>query len=333
MTPSRRAVLAALGAFGLPLPAAAQARAFWPLFRDRFVTSEGRALDTGNGGVSHTEGQSYAMLFAEAAGDRESFERLWSWTDGHLSRPDMRLFSWRFDPRADPPVADPNNATDGDLVIAWALMRAARRWDAPRHAATARDIRAAVAANLVVDAATGPVLLPGLNGFRKDATVTLNPSYYVWPALDAFAAAEPDGPWRALAAAGEALLSKARFGVHALPADWISLDADGQATPAAGWPPRFGYDAVRTPLYLAWSGRSALLEPFRAYWGPRLKSGAAPPAWIDVATGQQADYAAPPGMLAVARWVCGSPPSPADWGGDYYSTALAGLVALGAAEV
>ena len=320
-----------IAALAAPWPArAAEAQAIWTGFRDRFVLAEGRAVDTGNGGVSHSEGQSYALLFAEAAGDRESFDRIWRWTDATLARRDMRLFSWRYDPRTEPAVADPNNAADGDLVIAWALMRAAKRWGEPAYEQAAGDIRAAVASRLIVETAAGAVLLPGLAGFQKDGSVTLNPSYYVWPALDAFAAAEPEGPWRKLVAAGEALMAKARFGPPGLPSDWIAVDASGGLAPAAGWPPRFGYDAVRTPLYLGWSGRTALLAPFRAYWAPLLKDGAAPPAWVDVVSGERADYVGSPGMVAVARLACGLAPAPLDAGGDYYGAALAGLAALAA---
>lgn len=108
-----------------PGPVAAE----WAKYRDRFVTAEGRVLDTGNKEVSHTEGQGWAMLFAEAAGDRASFDKLWQWTRDNLQRRDNALFSWRFDPAdGKAPVADPNDASDGDILIAWALIRAGNRW-------------------------------------------------------------------------------------------------------------------------------------------------------------------------------------------------------------
>src|SRR5579885_369047 len=102
----------------------------WSVYRSRFVTDEGRVLDTGNKQVSHTEGQGWAMLIATAAGDRESFARIWGWTREKLQRHDNALFSWRYDPSDEKaPVADVNNASDGDILIAWALLRASRRWN------------------------------------------------------------------------------------------------------------------------------------------------------------------------------------------------------------
>jgi endoglucanase len=42
------------------------------------------------------------------------------WTERTLLRGDVALFAWRYDPRAPNPVADTNNASDGDMLIAWA---------------------------------------------------------------------------------------------------------------------------------------------------------------------------------------------------------------------
>src|ERR1041385_3970391 len=70
----------------------------WGKYRDRFVTDQGRVIDTRNRGISHTEGQGWGMLFAETAGDRVSFDRIWNWTQSKLQRRDTALFAWRWDP-------------------------------------------------------------------------------------------------------------------------------------------------------------------------------------------------------------------------------------------
>ena len=41
---------------------------------------DGRVVDNVNGGISHPESQGYGMLLAIAAGDRDTFERIWSFT-------------------------------------------------------------------------------------------------------------------------------------------------------------------------------------------------------------------------------------------------------------
>jgi endoglucanase len=50
----------------------------WDQYRSRFITADGRVIDKDNDpkGVTHTEGQGYGMLLAEAAGDRDRFDRV-----------------------------------------------------------------------------------------------------------------------------------------------------------------------------------------------------------------------------------------------------------------
>lgn len=302
--------------------AAAVAGGGWPAFSQAFVTPEGRIVDTGNKGINHSEGQGYGMLLAAEAGDRDGFDRIWKWTDATLARKDRRLFSWRYDPAAAAPVDDPNNASDGDILIAWALQRAARRWRRPAFAKTAGDIRAAIAEALIVSSPRGAVLLPGLEGFQSDKTVVLNLSYYVWPALDAFAKADPSGPWRRLIADGEKLLAATRFGAHGLPCDWISLAAGGEIAPAKDRPPRFGFDAIRIPLYLQLSGREAALEPFRAYWNSTGNTPDKAPAWFDVVTGETAPFPLSQGARAVAALITGRALPKGPLPTDYYAAVL-----------
>ncbi len=322
----------ALTAFCAGHQARALDSAVWAAARTALVAADGRVVDDGNGGVTHSEGQGYAMLLAEAAGDRQTFDRAWAWTQANLARPDA-LFSWKYDPAATPPVADPNNATDGDILIAWALMRAAARWSEPAFEAAAAPIRAAIREKLVRQVAGRSVLLPGLAGFEDERGVTLNLSYLIFPALKAFARAEPQAGWETVVGDGLALVQDARFGRFALNPDWLRLGGDGYLSPAPGLPPRFGFDAVRIPLYLLWGGeaRGETTGPYAALWHQLRAQGRPLPGWIDLRDGAFADYAGPPGFGAVERLTLGlpaAPPAPAE---SYYSTML-GLPAAVAAD-
>lgn len=300
-------------------PPAAKPADPWKDWKSRFVQPDGRVTDTGNASVSHSEGQGYGMLLAEANGDRVLFDRIWGWTDAVLGRRDVRLFSWRFDPAGKPPVADTNNATDGDLLIAWALLRAAKRWGAANYADHSRAIRVAIGTSLVVPIYGRIVLLPGLQGFVTPQRTTLNPSYYVWPALDAFRAEDPDGPWGLVIDHGEKLTADARFGFASLPTDWVDLDPSGPVHPTDGRPTHFGFDAIRVPLYLTWSRRTELAAPFRTYWSEEANFT----PWIDVFSGQRATFPMSTGAKAVAKVTLGNPIggtiAPTD---DYYSSTL-----------
>jgi endoglucanase len=258
----------------------------WKDWKARFLQPDGRVVDNGNNGASHSEGQGYGMLLATYAQDRAGFDLIWGWTEHNLFVRLDGLAAWRWD-EGKKSVADKNNATDGDLLIAWALLRASSVFDEPRFRDRAKAIADAIGRTLVLKTPGGPVLLPGAFGFQAtdqpDGPI-LNLSYFVFPALDALAPLAPDVPWGRIKATGLKLVSESRFGPMRLPADWVSV-AGKTPQPAKNFPATFGYDAVRIPLYLAWTGsteaqagRFASLEPRDGRTGPSvidLKTGAA----------------------------------------------------------
>ena len=313
----------------------------WVSFRDRFVAPDGRVVDTGNQGISHSEGQAYAMLFAEAFDDRATFEQTFAWARRTLRRPDG-LYSWRFRPDARIPVEDPNNATDADLYMAWALLRAADRWNEPEWRREGQAIGQAVLRRLVVEVGGRTVLLPGAAGFNHPDRVVVNPSYYAFPALLALSRAVPDRAWQRVISDGTTMLRAARFGRWGLPADWVELPraAGSQMRPAAGWHTRFSFDAVRVPLHLVWAGMAdePALRAAVTFWND--PAHLVRPAWTDLRTGQLAPYSAPPGMNAVAEvstalgWQrsMARPLPGVGARDDYYSAALAMLSRLALRE-
>src|SRR4030088_2357389 len=153
----------------------------WRQYKERFVTSDGRVVDNANGGISHSEGQGYAMLIAERLDDRPTFEAIWQWTRSNLLVRGDGLAAWRWSPQV-PHVADHNNATDGDLLIAWALAEASDRWDVSEYRETARLIVEDLATKVVTSSRFGPILLPASTGFagkdQSDAPV-VNLSYWL----------------------------------------------------------------------------------------------------------------------------------------------------------
>lgn len=270
----------------------------WSTFKTRFMTSEGRIQDTGNKNVSHTEGQGYAMLMAVYYNDRTSFDSLWRWTQKNLSNPNNGLFYWKYTPGASDPVSDRNNASDGDVLIAWALLKAGNKWNVPAYLQASDRLQKAIIDRNVITFAGRTIMLPGAQGFNKTSYVVLNPSYFVFPAWRDFAARSHLKVWNALIDDGTQLLSEMRFGDSGLPMDWVAMNADGSMAPATAWPPRFSYDAIRVPLYLHWYDPASLqLVPFQRFWMnfQRLQT----PAWIDVLSNDKAPYNMAGGLLAV----------------------------------
>lgn len=274
----------------------------WRLYQRNFIARDGRVVDTGNGDISHSEGQGYALIIALAYNDRKTFDRVWGWTKKNLqTRPNDKLLSWLWKPdgKDGGAVADPNNASDGDLVVAWALQRAHRLWGDFQYQQDSLQILADLAKLDVVERDGRLVLLPGTDGFVEDDGVTLNPSYYIFPAFAELAQSAPNGPWGALGKAGEALIPQASFGEWKLAADWVFLGETVTISPK--FPPLFSYNAVRVPLHLGWQNpRSKLMQPFAGFW--EKFSGDKMPAAVDLETGAFGADPALPGMRAVAAF-------------------------------
>lgn len=289
-----RIAFAVLTLLGLPtLPLAAQGDPLavlesrylddWRRFKHQYVTPEGRIVDTGNGNVSHSEGQGYGMLFAVAADDRETFEQIRTWTAEVLERDDGLHF-WRYDPTARPAIADPNAAADGDLLIAWALLRAGQRWDERTYLVQSRRILDALESRLVRRIGARLVIIPW-DLADLDSPRVINLSYFIFPAMQDVAVATGSKLWLELYEDCLTLIEDARFGAWSLPPDWLAIDDDNRLAIWSERPPRFSYDAIRVPLHLAWAGHDTrqFLEPFVAAW-QQAGAGDAP-EWFELSAG------------------------------------------------
>lgn len=255
----------------------------WAAYRDRFVTADGRVVDDANGGISHSESQGYGLLLAYAAGDRGTFERMFDFTRNQLLIRDDGLAAWKWDPRANPHIVDVNDASDGDILIAYALGLAGKAWGDERYTEVARTVATAIGTHLFRQANGRLVLLPGVRGFappdRPDGVVVVNPSYWIFEAFPVLKELAPQMPWDEVASAGAEIVAAARFGPASMPADWIQVTAGG-LDPAEGFPAVYGYNAIRIPLYLIRAGiDGAFLDPYATPAGAttliELTSGAA----------------------------------------------------------
>jgi endoglucanase len=184
--------------------------------------------------------------------------------------------------------------------MALALLRAARKWGRADHAQSAAAIARDILKLLVREAGPWTVLMPGVEGFDFADNVTVNPSYYIFQAFAELPEVAPSLAWERLQDSGLRLLEAARFGRWRLPPDWLRVSKrDGSLMPHPRWPPRFSYDAVRVPLYLAWANLTGTgLQRSYAAW---VEAHPAAPAWVDLITDVTADYPASPGMQSVAR--------------------------------
>lgn len=259
-------------------PAAAGERGYltaeeFARYRAAFMKPDGRIVDPENGGISHSESQGYGMILAVEAGDQAAFDRIWGFARRTLQVRDDALFVWRYDPRRTDPLSDRNNASDGDILIAYALIRGALRWNEARYLAAADPILVDIGRHLVTTHGGEAVLRPAAFGFDRiigNEGPVLNLSYWIYQAFPLFERVRPEFPWMELARSGMRLTERAQRATGPLVPDWARVEG-GRVLPARGFDVRFSYDAVRVPLYLAaaGAGSASVLGAFDERWNIR----------------------------------------------------------------
>ncbi len=266
-------VLAPLGAFA----ASACAWPDWAAFRRSTLSTDGRVIDASTPQqVSVSEGQAYALFFALVANDRESFDKVLTWTENNLAQGDLatHLPAWIWGKReanaASAPstdgqpwgVLDSNSASDADVWMAYTLLEAGRLWNERRFTALgtvmARNIVRRESAALP---GLGRTLLPGPVGFQtaKD-TWRLNPSYVPLQVMRRLALALPEqGEWKAMIDTSARLVDDTA--PKGFSPDWVVWRSNKGFEPDQQTTAESAYNAIR--VYL-WAGMLAPDEPLRA---------------------------------------------------------------------
>ncbi|MCH8466032.1 MAG: glycosyl hydrolase family 5, partial [Roseinatronobacter sp.] len=200
------------------------------------------------------------------------------------------------------PWPDRNNASAGDLCLAWALVRAAAQFQQHAYLRRATEIAEALAASCIkpMPGASGKlVFLPAAFGFVHEAHVTLNPSYYMPLAMRELAAATGVTALAACAQHGQEMLDVIA-GTGLVP-DWVDVSARGIA-PSATLSANAGYEAIRVPLFLVWSrmGQHMAVRRMAAVYERALQPGESAPTVIEPISGVVLETSADPGYQALA---------------------------------
>lgn len=213
-------------------------------------------------GTVTSEAQSYALLRAVWTDDRESFERVWAWTQAHLLNDDGSLH-WL---SRDGVVVDQHIATDADTDTALALLMASKRWNDPALREAGLRMIETIWQRTVVTVDGVPYLTAG-DWATQAPVLALNPSYFSPYAYRIFQVVDPEHDWMGVVDSSYRVLfdaSAAPLGLQrsaGLPPDWVGLDrATGELVPLPLGnrdSAQYGYDAARTywriALDLRWS--------------------------------------------------------------------------------
>lgn len=317
---NRRHFIAAVGVAAIATPWGAQGQtlpplagtiapdhplqASWQAWKTLCLAPEGRVIDGFQNADSHSEGQGYALTLAAAFDDVAAFDAIRVWTEENLAiRPDA-LFAWRWRHDQLPHVPDRNNASDGDLFFAWALSAMAVRHDRPELGARARAIAGDLARLCIVahpDGSGTRLFLPAEQGFATDSGFIVNPSYYMPRAMRDLAATTGVDLLRVAARDGIALMG--RMAETGLVPDWAAVDAAGWAPPPERFSANAGYEAMRVPLFAAWSGEADLPAARRYVQAAAANDPANATTVFDRATGRSLERSAHPGYQAIAALV------------------------------
>ena len=306
--PGKRQARVALAALGLLLagaPVASPAQQPWPLWRaykQSFIDGQGRVIDHSAHDRATSEGQSYALFFALVDNDRETFDKLLTWTTVNMAHGDLTLrlpaWLWGQASTGEWRVLDQNSASDADLWIAYTLLEAGKLWHEPRYAKLGRLLAARIAHDEVVEIrGFGMALLPGSRGFQVNSdSYLLNPSYLPPQLITALDEELPQGPWGALLASMPKLLGPQ--GGNGFAMDWLLAGPSaGAAGLRASGPPAAGsaghqehdaagsYDAIRVYLWLGIAdpetpGLKALLAQMSGM-AQYMRTGITPPLAVD----------------------------------------------------
>lgn len=317
---NRRQLISGIGAAGAlacASPALGQAggaltlsmlSAAWALWKSRHLDPSGRVVDELQNGASHSEGQGYGLTLAAAMGDEQAASAIVRWTEDTLAIRDDGLLAWRWLPNRAQSIPDTNNASDGDLFFAWGCLRAGRRFDRPSLIERARDIASSLSERCLVPDPRGNgrlLFIPAVEGFERDGSVIVNPSYAMPQALAELGSVT--GEPELVQAARDSLTLLSDLAAEGTTPDWIAVTSRGLAVDSI-LSDRTGYEAVRMPLFLIWSGfeQHPMVERHRttlAATGPRPSQA---PVVLERTTGEVVEWSGESGYHALMTMLgCG----------------------------
>jgi plastocyanin/endo-1,4-beta-D-glucanase Y len=228
-------------------------------------------VDRGDGNAV-SEGVAYGMLMAAYLDANSSdFAKLYNFYA--LKKDSHGLMNWLV-PGNCAGDNGANAATDADLDVALALIRAHRRWPSEGWGAKATSVLNNIYTHMV-DGCQGLKNGDTWGGCSSGANNAYNPSYFRTGYMGSFDCFEGGNRWAAVRARSYVVAGYA-YNNYALPPDWVRNNGQwGQATNSGG----YGYDSCRSPWtftqdYLWWGntqgrdwGRKIALVFGNKNWG------------------------------------------------------------------
>lgn len=217
----------------------------YDLYKNAFMTKDGRIMDPEKNNITTSEGQSYIMLRSLAIGDQKTFDLTYKWTKNNLQRED-KLFAWLWgkNKNGEYKIIDNNSASDADVDIAFALILAYETWGEKKYLQEAMPIIKSIWNNETKQIGQYTVLMPGVNQTSSEK-VEINPSYFSPYAFRFFQKYDNANNWNALIDSSYDYLTQVTSVTSTgLPPDWFLIN-NGQIFLEDSPRSDFSYDAIR----------------------------------------------------------------------------------------
>ncbi|GEM_PF-2332468 len=227
-----------------------EVQTLYGIYKKYIIQPDGRVVDWYNNGVTHSEGIGYTLFFAVSLNDKKTFFKVFHWFLNNMGFNKYGLVPWLWGKRPNGSwgILDFNDATDGDIWIAYSLLLGYEKWKEPLLKEIALKLIRSIRKYDIFPCRGKTLLKPGKFGFLFPKYVRINPSYYTPWIFEKFIEYDPSTVWLSL--------SKESFNVFThlvatdlkLPTDWVDISLP--QCKSENFYEVFGFNAIRVPIWV-----------------------------------------------------------------------------------
>jgi endo-1,4-beta-D-glucanase Y len=236
--------------------------------KTRLVNCNGNLMPgTDDSSTAKVEAQGFAMVAVAYMGDKDVFDKLYSFYQSKTSSTGCGLSGWQTSCGG---VTDPGAATDGDIDVASGLVVAHWQWPNAGYDTKAKALISNLR-KMLLDCSGKWTVYPGCSGGKPwGGCNETDISYYSPAFFRYFAKISGDSAWSKLADDTQKIRDAAANSSTGLVPDWQSVSGTAGAGTRAG---NYGFDAIRAPykqcLDYLWNGTPEALT-----WCKKISSWA-----------------------------------------------------------
>ena len=242
------------------------ANKIYVIYKRNIIQSNGRVVDWQNKGVTHTEGIGYSLFFSVYFSDKKTFYKIYRWFRKNLPLNDKGLIPWLWGklPNGKWGILDSNDATDGNLWIAYSLLLGYEKW----HDLELKEFALSLIRNIkkfdIYIKNKCIFLLPAAKYFVNKNSVIVNPSYYTPFIFRKIYEYDKDPIWLKLAKQSYKLWYFIFLTPYHLYPEWIKVDKTYcKVTDISGI---MAFNAIRIPIWILYSSNTETnVDVFKEY--------------------------------------------------------------------